>query len=83
MKTINEIIINYFANMNVNKQIKDLQINEQQETQIRQILSENQKDWENLPCDEDGASEEQLTVMDEFLNKIENEINWIINNFKN
>lgn len=80
MKTeITTNLVNFYANsidsIGVVENLSAfMEITASQDEEIASIIAESQIGWDELECDEDGATKEQSTKMDAYLEKISNEI---------
>jgi len=70
MKTTKEqkiggVILSYFSNsINTFDLMKKLGLNGKTEDEVSEILKEAQKDWNDAPCDNEGATREQDAKLD-------------------
>jgi hypothetical protein len=70
-------VIEYFACiLGINDFIKrlDVQVSEEQEEQIANILGEYSRQWDDAPCDDEGATAEQDANFDRIIDECATEI---------
>ena len=85
-EVVYENVVRYFVNSItshgfIEKYIRPItDVSDEQEEKICEILAEYNREWDAAPCDEDGATHEQIVNLDKIIDNCSCNISVLLNN---